>query len=232
MKKAPWERCSFLFTLTFVGGYTNAYTYVTRNGILANMHTANMSKLGISIADGMWRDALFYLIPIVACILGAMFSEAFKKKIEGRSGDWRKYALLLESFALILLGWIPLSSPDLLVTVPTSFFMGYQLCLFRSFNGSAHNTTICTGNLRNVGQLLFAAFEKRTTASFQRLGAFSLLTFSFVIGSIPGTYISHIVGTKSVWICAFLLIMESVWMFFYERNLSLKLESKDAEGNM
>ncbi|MGX4601300.1 DUF1275 family protein [Faecalimicrobium sp. JNUCC 81] len=41
---------------TFVGGYINGYTYITRHNTLTNIHTANMSKLGIRIALGQWQD--------------------------------------------------------------------------------------------------------------------------------------------------------------------------------
>lgn len=68
----------FGFMLTFVGGYVNAYTYITRNGILANMHTANMSKMGINLAVGNFKGALSFFITICTCIGGAFFSEFFK----------------------------------------------------------------------------------------------------------------------------------------------------------
>lgn len=80
-KTPPWENPIFLTIMTFVGGYMNGYTYITRNNILANIHTANMSKLGINIALGNWQEALRYFIPIVACILGAVFSELVKSMI-------------------------------------------------------------------------------------------------------------------------------------------------------
>ena len=70
----PWERPLFLIIMTFVGGYMNAYTYITRNKILANMHTANMSKLGINIALGEFRYALHFFAPIISCMLGVVFS--------------------------------------------------------------------------------------------------------------------------------------------------------------
>ena len=44
-KIPPFEKPLFIMIITFVGGYMNGYTYITRNNILANMHTANMSKL-------------------------------------------------------------------------------------------------------------------------------------------------------------------------------------------
>ena len=96
-KTPPWENPIFLTIMTFVGGYMNGYTYITRNNILANMHTANMSKLGINIALGNWQEALRYFIPIVACILGAVFSELVKSMIIKCKyiGDWRKIALVI-----------------------------------------------------------------------------------------------------------------------------------------
>ncbi len=59
-----------LIIITFVVGYINGYTYIARNHILSNVHTANMSKLGISIALGQWQDSLRYFTPIIAYILG------------------------------------------------------------------------------------------------------------------------------------------------------------------
>ena len=43
------ESTAFMVMLTLLSGYLNAYTYATRGGIFANMHTGNMSKLGISV---------------------------------------------------------------------------------------------------------------------------------------------------------------------------------------
>lgn len=44
------ESTAFMVMLTLLSGYLNAYTYATRGGSFANMHTGNMSKLGISLA--------------------------------------------------------------------------------------------------------------------------------------------------------------------------------------
>lgn len=217
-KLSPWERPLFLMIITFVGGYMNAYTYITRNGILANMHTANMSKLGINIALNHWQKALNHFIPILVCILGAAFSEYIKFWIIKKKykGDWRKIALLLESIALFYIGLLPKSVPDRMVTNLISFLMGYLLCLFRNCFGIAYNTTICTGNLRIVGQLLYSALDEKSKDSIKKFTTFTALTFSFVLGVIPGTIISIIIDTKSVWICSFILLAQVVWIYIYE----------------
>ncbi|CEN75132.1 Predicted membrane protein [[Clostridium] sordellii] len=220
-KVPPWEKPIFVMIITIVGGYMNGYTYITRHNILANMHTANMSKLGINIALGQWQNALSFFIPIVACILGAAFSELVKALliIHKFKGDWRKIALILESISLFFIGLIPTSCPDIIVTNLVSFFMGYQLCLFRECLGIGFNTTICTGNIRNVGQLLYNALDEKSKDSIRKLIIFTCLTFSFALGAIPGTLISIAISTKAVWVCSFILLSQAIWINIYEHNV-------------
>ncbi|MBO3443205.1 hypothetical protein [Clostridium sp. CCUG 7971] len=45
-----------MMIITFVEGHINGYTYITIHNILTNIHTANMSKLGIRIALGQLQD--------------------------------------------------------------------------------------------------------------------------------------------------------------------------------
>lgn len=220
-KLPPFEKPLFIMIITFVGGYMNGYTYITRNNILANMHTANMSKLGINIALGEWLEALHYFIPIVTCILGAAFSKLIETILINFNfkGDWRKFALILEGIALFLIGLIPSSFPDIIVTNLVSFLMGYQLCLFRNCLGVPFNTTICTGNIRTVGLFLFGALDKESTDSFKKLITFTILTFSFTAGTIPGTLISLALSIKSVWVCSFILFLEAFWIYIYEKKI-------------
>lgn len=90
--------------------------------------------------------------------------------------------------------------------------MGYQLCLFRDCLGIPFNTTICTGNIRNVGQLLFQALDEKSIKTLEKLIYFTALTFSFAIGAIPGTLISLVLNTKAVWICSGILFIQAIWI--------------------
>ena len=199
----------------------NGYTYITRNNTLANMHTANMSKFGINIALGEWLEALHYFIPILTCILGAAFSKLIETILINFNfkGDWRKFALILEAISLFIIGLLPTSFPDIIVTNLVSFFMGYQLCLFRTCLGVPFNTTICTGNIRSVGLFLFDALDIENKESFKKLITFIVLTFSFAIGAIPGTLISLALSVKAVWICSFILFLQSFWIYSYENKI-------------
>ncbi len=220
----PWERPLFIMILTLIGGYINGYTYITRHHILANMHTANMSKLGINIALGNWQEALNHFIPIIACLLGVSFSEFVKGIVTNLKckGDWRKYGLALESVALFCIALIPSSTANVVATNLVSFFMGYQLCLFKECLGISFSTTISTGNIRNVGQLFYKALDKKSNSSISKLVIFTILTFSFALGAIPGTLISIAIGTKSIWVCSLVILMLALWINIYENKNCLK----------
>ena len=132
--------------------------------------------------------------------------EQYNVDIEG------KIALVIESIGLFFIGLIPTFFPDIFVTNLVSFFMGYQLCLFKECLGIGFNTTICTGNIRNVGLLLYNVLDEKSKNSIKKLLTFTILTFSFAVGAIPGTLVSLAISTKAVWICSFILLIQSFWI--------------------
>ena len=67
--------------LTFVGGFLDAYSYLTRGGVFANAETGNIVLMGIHLAQGQWRQAIFYLFPIACFALGIFAAEWFKKHV-------------------------------------------------------------------------------------------------------------------------------------------------------
>ena len=56
--------------LSVTGGFLDAYTFVSRDGVFANAQTGNFARLAIGIANGSWEMAIRYLIPIIFFIFG------------------------------------------------------------------------------------------------------------------------------------------------------------------
>ena len=152
------ESTAFMVMLTLLSGYLNAYTYATRGGIFANMHTGNMSKLGISLAGGNFAGCWQYLAPILAALLGVMFSELVRHRFSGIAfGSWQKNMLAFEILVLVGAAFIASGWHDMLIACVFSFVTEAQLSVFGKWEGKGHSTTICTGNLRNLGQYLYPA---------------------------------------------------------------------------
>lgn len=47
--------------LAIVGGFLDAYTYVSRDGVFANAQTGNMVLLGIRAAQGEWKETVRFI---------------------------------------------------------------------------------------------------------------------------------------------------------------------------
>ncbi|WP_243154839.1 YoaK family protein [Clostridium thermarum] len=74
---------SYLVGMLFavVGGFLDAYTYILRGHVFANAQTRNMVLLAIKLAEGDFKVAGIYLIPIAAFITGILIAEYTRKKL-------------------------------------------------------------------------------------------------------------------------------------------------------
>ena len=98
MKKGSQMSESFLLgaVLALAGGFLDAYTYVCRGGVFANAETGNIVLMGIELADGNFKSALQYLIPITAFACGILASELVKKIFKKRTVlHWRQITVAL-----------------------------------------------------------------------------------------------------------------------------------------
>lgn len=180
-KNTITESTLFLAVLTAVGGFINAYSFVVREGFLPNGMTGNMTKVGIQIAQGNLSGAFVFAAPILSAISGAVFCEYIKKSVHSP-----QFNLFLEGLGFFLLAVFPETVPDLFYNAFLCFLVGYQLCLFRASRFGAYNTTICTGNLRSVGQYCYEFFSERNLVSALKMMKYSLLVGSFSAGSMVG----------------------------------------------
>ena len=66
--------------LALTGGFLDAYTYISRGGVFANAQTGNIVLLGLNMASGQWSRVLYYLVPIIAFVLGIFLAESIRGK--------------------------------------------------------------------------------------------------------------------------------------------------------
>ena len=56
-----FRRYGVSLALAVVGGFLEAYTYVTRDGVFANAQTGNIARMGLNLAQGNVLLTLRYL---------------------------------------------------------------------------------------------------------------------------------------------------------------------------
>lgn len=201
--------------LTFVGGFLDVYTFITRGGVFANTQTTNVASLGYYLAIGAFDHIPRYVFPIIACILGGIVSTLLMH----RSKDvLHKKLFIVEILVLAIVGFISGSTYDLFINCTLSFITAYQLNLFRKYKEYAHNTTISTGNLRQVGELVAKDIVNRNTGKKKVSIVYASLVSMFLVGAIFSALLTRVFHEQSIWLCSVMIVFIILVGVYKERN--------------
>lgn len=224
-KKFTSESVELGILLAIVGGFLDAYTFVGHGGVFANAQTGNVVLMGIEAATGKWGEAILHAVPILAFVIGVIVAEILKKpSVRLFFPDAERAVLILEIAVLFLVGFIPYTSPSLIVTVAISFVSAVQVSSFRKLEGSTYNTTMITGNLRSSIHEIYNAVTKKDYESALQAVRFSTINLSFLTGAVSGALLTSFIGVKAVWAAVIILIC-SVVLFGIDESKSKKANS-------
>lgn len=207
------ESVPFCMLLAIVGGFLDAYTFVGRGGVFCNAQTGNIVLIGVYTATGQWQTALNHIPPIFAFIIGVFLAEAIKRNQSPvRYLDWKRMVLIVETAVLFIIGFIPSSAPNVIVTATVSLVASIQVSSFRKLVDSQFNTTMSTGNLRSATQALYLAVTQKDRKAGIRSLRYFIIIFSFFSGAFLGGIITSLFGIKAIWSTIVLLIVAVVLM--------------------
>lgn len=192
--------------LALVGGYLDAYTYILRGGVFANAQTGNMVLLAVYAAQGKYRRAAYYIVPVLAFAAGVFITELLKKYFTKRAFKiYEHWIVAIEILLLGIIGFIPLSLPNGVVNVTISFVCSLQVNSFRQIKNLPYASTMCTGNLRAGTEKFFQyVIDKDKKAGLQAAHYFGIIIL-FIIGAAAGSLFTARWGKESIWGCCALL---------------------------
>ncbi len=205
--------------LAMVGGYLDAYTYLCRGRVFANAQTGNIVLLGINLAEGQWRTASYYLLPILAFVAGIFVAEGIRsRRGRGEALHWRQIVVAVQLAALLGAAFLPAGKWDPLVNIIVSFVCSMQVETFRKVNGITCATTMCTGNLRSGTELLFR-FRRSGDMQARKdaLQYYGIILF-FIVGAAAGTLITGMAGERSALVCCAALLLVFLLMHRWKRD--------------
>ena len=105
--------------LTLAGGFQDAYSYNSRGHVFANAQTGNIVLFAQNLMSAQFSQALHYLLPVLAFILGVYISEKIHQKYKySHLFHWRQLVLVSEIFLLILAGFL---KTDMIANILLSF---------------------------------------------------------------------------------------------------------------
>lgn len=212
--------------LAIVGGFLDAYTFISRDGVFANAQTGNIVLFAVRAANREWGLSLLYIPPIFAFVLGVLISEIVKiPHLRQLLYSYRRSILILECILLIIVGFLPSSVPNIIVTVCIAFVSSLQISTFNKLDKWAYNSTIATGNLRTATQAAYSAYVENNQEAKRKFKEFLLIILSFLFGALTGTFSTTYIGDKSIWIPSGILLIALVMYHrdkgFYRKPLPL-----------
>ena len=173
--------------LALVGGYLDIYTYLARGKVFANTQTGNLVLLGYNVAEGNWEKVAYYLLAILAFVVGIWVSKFIEHKFRSRKYfDWLHMVLVVESAVLLLVMWIPEDRWNFLANMSISFCCALQVQGFRKVNGNAYSTVMFTGNLKNLAERFSHYWLTKDLNALENALTFLSIILMFVMGGWLG----------------------------------------------
>lgn len=200
--------------LALTGGFLDAYTYISRGGVFANAQTGNIVLLGLNMASGQWSRVLYYLVPIIAFVLGIFLAESIRGKcMYNRKMHWRQLVLILEMLVLLFVAVLPKGKFDMIANVAVSFICAMQVESFRKMNGNAFATTMCTGNLRSGTERLYRFGRTGEVKELEKSLQYYGIILIFIIGAMAGMWLTKQFAQKAVLFACGMLFLAFLMMF-------------------
>lgn len=197
------ERKWIYHTLIVVAGFFGAYTYLLRGNVFCNAQTGNVVLMGMALGAEKWGEALYYLIPISAYLMGAFVSELFPNPIKHCLPiRWDTLLIAIEMLVVVGLGFIPETAPVQISQVAINFIASMQYNTFRQAEGVPMATTFATNHIRQIGIGLAKEIKHLHTKDKSHreklLQHFEMLIF-FLLGSVVGTVLCNFFVGKAIW---------------------------------
>ena len=200
--------------LAMAGGFLDAYTYLARGHVFANAQTGNIVLLGMNLAEGNFIEASYYLIPIMAFVVGIIITEAVKKKYKERTNvHWRQIVVAVEIMVLMSVALIPAGKWNMIANVLVSLVCSMQVQSFRKINGNVATTTMCTGNLRSGTEHMIRYSQTKERTLLNRGMQYYGIIIFFIIGAALGVWFTNGLATYAVLVCCILLSIALGIMF-------------------
>ena len=200
--------------LALSGGFQDAYTYFTRDGVFSNAQTGNVVLMSQHFMMGEWSEGLRYLFPLLAFAVGVFVAERIQGSFKyARKLHWRQSVLLCEMAILVFVGFLP-ENLNMAATVLVSFSCAMQVQTFRKVGGYSYASTMCIGNLRSgTGRRFHCISGKKEPEQIrQALYYFGIILF-FAVGAGIGGNLSVRYGFHVIWISGGLLLISFLLMF-------------------
>lgn len=188
--------------LTVANGFVDAYTFLAHGAVFANAQTGNVVLFGVALARPHVTSPLAHLWPILAFVAGLAAARTLKTPSAKATLRYpRRFSLAVQIAVLVIVGVLPESTPQWVITTTIGFVSALQLSLFRTVRSATFVTVAMTGNLMRATEAVHDAVRggRRERA---RAALYITLIVGFAAGAVAGALITVHLDTHAAWIPA------------------------------
>jgi uncharacterized membrane protein YoaK (UPF0700 family) len=208
----------FAVVLTLANGFIDAYTYLARGGVFANVQTGNVIFFAINLIQRHWASSFSRLWPILAFMAGVVAAAHIKSgRVEKVLPHSLRWTMGFQAVFFAAFGFFPETVPSSFVTVPISFLAGMQIGLFRSIGDLNYLPVATTGNIMRFVEAGYDGFVEKDGGSRRAYGVYATLIGAFTAGAVAGAAATRAWGLHAIWIPAGCLALSLVLLVIDER---------------
>ncbi|MCJ1997085.1 DUF1275 domain-containing protein [Lactococcus piscium] len=186
-----FERVRVAILLAFISGFVDAYTFMTQGQRFAGMQTGNMIYLMKHLAEGHILTAASYLLPIVAFMLGSLFTYFARRfAVRHKQLRWHSLAGVIIFMGILYTAVISQYVSSQWTVLSLSFIAAVQLESFRKMRGAPYTNTMMTGNLKNMTIFITQGLVEKNEDVLKRGGYIFLVISGFCLGVFLSTVLS------------------------------------------
>ncbi len=214
-------------------GFYGAFTYSIRGGIFCNAQTANFVLFAMALGNFQWKNALYYLIPMAAYLLGAIVSEAVPNSVKKTHIiRWDTLLILIEMVAVVVLGFLPETAPFQISQITINFICSMQYNTFRQAQGVPMATTFCTNHLRQIGiAIVKGARNSSDENHVKRMKEHVKMLILFVIGATISAMLCNIFLGKAIWFALIPLTIVFSGLLYADRKIEQDMIEATPKGH-
>ena len=209
----------FAMLLTLANGFLDAYTFIVRGGVFANVQTGNVVLFAIDMHHRDWGNSLAHLWPILAFFVGVLVSSHIQSgRVDKFVSHPLRWTMGIQAVAFAIVGFVPTSVPNSVVTIPISFLAAMQFTLFRNIGDLTYIAVATTGNLMRFVEAGYSRFVDKDDTARLAFRVYGTLICTFAGGAIVGAVSSEQWGIRAVWLPAAFLAVTLVLFIIDERE--------------
>lgn len=197
--------------LSSLAGFVDAIGFIHLGGLFVSFMSGNSTRLGVSLQEGHWREALETVGLIALFVAGAGAGNLI---VLGRVSYRQTFVLLAEGLLLVGAALSYGFGFSALSIALIAFAMGLENAVFFTGGAGGIGLTYITGALVRVGQLL--ALSLRGGNRWAWLPSFFQWA-SLVMGSLLGAIAFRIYSLDAIWFAAALALTLSAGLAFVAR---------------